>query len=120
MRIIALVCAAAVSLAGGAAQSAQVAGGMGTAKCGELTNVYQGADMSLKQDFVIAIGEWAFGYMTGRNAQQAAANWKDLSVIDIDETALFIISQCQSYPAYYIGQIVDVIYDALPYASQSS
>lgn len=120
MKTIALACAAVISLAAVPAHSAQVAGGMGTAQCGDLTDAYKSSQQAAKQTFVIAVGEWAFGYMTGRNAEKPQAQWKDLSVVDIDEAAVFIISQCQSYPDYYVGTIVDVIYDALPFASASS
>ena len=91
--------------------------GVGTAKCDVLVNAFTSAPQSEKLAFVTGIGQWAFGYMTGRNGELPRNRRKDLAPLSSDDTAVFILRQCGNYPNAFVYQIVDVIFDELPYNS---
>lgn len=114
-----VACIAGV-LAFASAASASDLRGFGTATCGQITNVWNQASTADRQDMVLAIGQWTFGYFSGRNMEVASNYRRNLDILDNDETALFIISQCAGAPAVYVVQIADAIYNEMPYLYGSS
>ncbi|MBI1364737.1 MAG: hypothetical protein GC153_02105 [Alphaproteobacteria bacterium] len=120
MRKSILACVAAAALAATGASAAGVASGIGINRCGDLYNAYATASAGGQQALIIAVGQWAYGYMTGRNSEQPKANWKDLGALDVDSGAGLVLKQCASHPSLYVIEVVDAIYDALPYANVSS
>lgn len=112
----------AATLVAGAAVCAMPAAafdmkGAGTAPCATLRQAYDNASVSGKYEFVIGVGQWAFGYLTGRNAEVAVSRRKDLAQLNSDETAYFILDMCARRPDIVVYQIVDAIYAELPYNS---
>lgn len=94
--------------------------GFGTATCSQISSAWNGATTNDRKDMVLAIGQWTFGYLSGRNMEIASNYRKNLDALDNDDTALFIVTQCASLPNAYVVQIADAIYDALPYLYGSS
>mgnify|MGYP001226818981 FL=1 len=103
---VALVCSAA---------SAGDLKGFGSVDCYSVVNAWNASGAADRDKMLTAIGQWSFGYLSGRNATVAVSQRKELASLDNDQTAMFILNQCASYPGLYIYQIVDVIYDAAPY-----
>lgn len=119
MKSIVAAVAAALALVA-PANAVSVAGGIGVSNCGNVRAAYDNGNPALQSDIVLAVGQWAYGYMTGRNAENPRNAWKDLSALTIDETAGLVLVQCGRHPSLMLGEVVDVIYDALPYAVGSS
>ncbi|MBL4620225.1 MAG: hypothetical protein JKX88_09035 [Marinicaulis sp.] len=91
--------------------------GLGTAACSEISDAWNGSDLDARSLYTVAIGQWAFGYLSGRNAELPQSQRKELASLDNDETAFFVLEQCKANPSYFVYQIVDVIFDAAPNAS---
>jgi hypothetical protein len=121
MKPFALACIAALSLAAAPAQASAILGGVGTATCAELRYAFDNGSGSDRQALFVAVGQWVFGYYSGRNQEQPSGFWRDLSGFEgVDGTALFILEQCGSYPSLTIIEMADIIYNNLPYASGTS
>lgn len=88
--------------------------GFGSASCGELAYAWNTVGGEERAQIVVAVGQWAFGYLSGRNAERPLAARKNISALDNDETAYFILDQCAEYPQVYVYQVVDVIFEAAP------
>lgn len=119
MKKLAACLAGAVVLAASSVSASDMRG-FGTSTCGQITSVWNQAGTADRKDMVLAIGQWTFGYLSGRNAEVASNYRKDLDMLDNDETALFIVEQCAGSPGVYVVQIVNAIYDAMPYMYGSS
>ena len=117
MKKFAFVCAVSAAVALQGAASAGDLKGFGTAVCSDITNLWDTADYEGRSQMVLAIGQWTFGYLSGRNADAPLGRRRELGALDNDDTALFIITQCRDFPNVYVYDIVDVIYEAAPYMS---
>lgn len=91
--------------------------GFGSAQCSQLTDVWNAANPSERDTMIMAIGQWTFGYLSGRNAELQVSQRKELSALDNNKTATFIIEQCADFPSAFMYQIVDVIFEAAPVMS---
>lgn len=120
MRKFAVVCAIAVAAALPGAASAGDIRGFGAAACSDITGLWDAADYEARSQIVTAIGQWTFGYLSGRNADAPLGHRRELGALDNDDTALFIITQCRDFPNVYVYDIVDVLYEAAPYMAGTS
>ena len=111
---------AAAILAATGVQAGTAASGIGVSLCGDVYDAYSSASASGRDALVTAVGQWAFGYMTGKNSGLPQGSWKDVGAVGADTTGALIIDQCGDYPTLRVGEIVDVIYDALPSLNGSS
>jgi hypothetical protein len=89
--------------------------GVGTARCDVLVQAFSNAGDVQKKEFITGIGQWAFGYLTGRNAELPRDRRKALDPLTSDDTAVFVLNTCNRYPNAVVYQIVDLIFDELPY-----
>lgn len=112
---IAAASAAAIAWSPAAAQDLM---GFGAVQCGQLARTYAEADMIARSQMVLALGQWSFGYLSGRNAGETVS--KDISALDSDRTALFIIDVCGKNPGYVVYEVVEAIYQAAPYMRGTS
>jgi len=117
MKKFGLACAAAAFALSGAAAAQGDLKGFGTAQCGDLVNIWDGATYEERGQILLAVGQWTFGYLSGRNAELRLADRKELAALDSDGTALFILTQCRDFPDVFVYQIADIIYEAAPFVS---
>lgn len=88
--------------------------GFGSAQCGELNAAWNESGADDRALLAVALGQWAFGYMSGRNVENPPAERRELAAFENDSTAAFILGQCRTYPNFYVVQIVDALYDSAP------
>ncbi|GEM_PF-5275100 len=88
--------------------------GIGSVQCSQFNSTFGNLGAADQADVRIGLHQWSFGYFSGRNAQ-AGGQARDLSGLDFDDTADYIITQCQYYPNIRIFEIADTIYENLPY-----
>ncbi|MEM9705644.1 MAG: hypothetical protein AAF850_06150 [Pseudomonadota bacterium] len=117
-RLFGLVIAAAMLLCQASPAAAVDGKGFGTAQCARLNTVVENANVSQREQITIALHQWVFGYLSGRNAQSPETA-RSLESLDADATAVFVLSMCRLTPGKYVYSIVNEIYEALPYAGPS-
>jgi hypothetical protein len=117
MRKFAVSCALTAAAALNGAASAGDLQGFGAAQCANITSLWDAADYDGRSQMLLAIGQWTFGYLSGRNADAPLGQRRELQALDSDDTALFIVTQCRDFPGVYVYDIVDIIYEAAPLMS---
>ena len=115
MKVKLFACAASALCIMTAPASAGDLKGYGTAACSDIVTLWQMSSVAERDGVLTALGQWSFGYLSGRNMQAPRGQRKELASFDNDQTAFFIVEQCAAYPNARVYQIVDVIYDAAPY-----
>lgn len=88
--------------------------GIGSVVCSQFNTNWANFSEAQREDVRIGIHQWAFGYFSGRNVQQPSQA-RDLTNLNINDTADYIIGECSYYPDARIFQIANTIYNNLPY-----
>ena len=94
--------------------------GFGSTPCYDLTNLWSRSGPDTRDLVLTSLGQWSFGYFTGRNQELSPAYQRSLSGLDNDCTAAVIVELCSRNQNLYVYQVADAIFQALPYSRGTS
>lgn len=89
--------------------------GAGANTCQALYDYLESGDDASDGQIVASVFAWAQGYMSGRNLELPWAQQRDLTTMGPDAVLNRIDGICQFNRGLLLHQVVDQIYDSLPY-----
>lgn len=111
--------AACLVAAAPSAQAFENVKGAGANTCQALYDYLDRGDDASDSTIVASVFAWAQGYMSGRNLELPAAQQRDLTTMGPEAVLDRIDAICQFNRSKYLHEVVDQIYDSLPYRGVS-
>lgn len=113
---------AAVSVLSCATSSASAADvkGLGSSSCYDIVSLWNRSAADTRDIMLMSLGQWSFGYFSGRNQELSASYQRSLAGLDNNRTAAVIVDVCSRNQNLYVYQVADAIFQALPYGRGTS
>lgn len=90
------------------------ASGFGVIKCAGFLTALQSSDEADSTVLLIGVFSWIEGFYTGRNAERAPSQQKDLDSVEFEQTLITVGAACGEFPGAHIFEIADALYQNLP------
>jgi hypothetical protein len=84
--------------------------GVGNVPCSLLTSEYEDADAGFKENLIVAVSQWAMGYMTGLNIRLPEDGRRELENFNNATLAEKIFAACRLAPQEPVAVIVTEMY----------
>lgn len=119
-KVIAACAASIVAFGNIAPASAGDIKGLGTSSCYDMVSLWNRSGVDTRDLILVSLGQWSFGYFSGRNQELQPAYQRSLAGLDNNRTAAVMIDVCSRNQSLYVYQVADAIFQALPYGRGTS
>ncbi len=117
--IAALAAGALLTFATTGAHASDVKG-LGSSSCYDIVSIWNRGGADTRDVLLLSLGQWSFGYFSGRNQELAPAYQRSLANLDNNRTAALIVDVCGRNQNLYVYQVADAIFLNLPYGRGTS